>query len=618
MKKYVLSVLASIFLIFITIFIGKFENSSQSNLIEDIIFFNIQKNASSEIISCWSCDGSNYYVFLPSYATLSNVQIQFKNIQVYIDGMKIDNGSFFDDFLINTSYRLQVGEDNSFVYSLEFIQSDNIATMYIQTESGDMKYIHADKDHEENIIVTLYDSEGKLEYVSSTFDSISGRGNSTWQYYEKKPYILTLSEPNDLLNIGIGEKWILLANAIDNTNLRNKLIYDFAHEVGINWAPNCEFIDLYLNGEYAGLYLLCEKVENVLERLGVNQGGYLFDLDLATRISDLNAPFIINKGVVVEIVKPKACSEVQIEFLKNRIMEMNDTILSEDGVNIDTGKIWTDYIDIDSWARKYLIEEIFQNYDAGACSQYFYWLPDIENDKIYAGPLWDYDNTLGLQTHYNPRCFLAQRVWKNANIYTPWYKALCQKETFYNYVVDLYKNIFEPQLQSLLSSKIDEAVAYYLMALEMNHLRWISLYGDLQVSDSIDYMKSFLRERVEFLNSAWIEGVDYCAICLKVSNSDYLYYAVQSGTNCEELPTPLELGILNADGWYNEATGKIFNMSQCVTEDLSLYIKENETNNENNILGGLRSSLIPPLCIILLLFLFWKIDTGRRFKKVQQ
>lgn len=535
--------------------------------------FRILCSGNEEVISCWSGDGSSYYVFLPSYAELSQVQV-ITDKTLYLDGTKLSDGDFCGGYSLNEPYELRIGNRNASGYSLEFVKSANTAAMYIETKSGDMDQIHKDKDYEEGASMALYNSDGTVNFTDGGGISVSGRGNYSW-FLDKKPYIIKLPEEGDLLGMGTAEKWILLANAIDNTNLRNKLIYDFAGEFQEYWSPECEYVDLYLNGEYAGLYLLAEKVEVGENRLNLGEGSYLFNLDLDTRNADPATCIAVNEGTAAEIQYPKEISEVHLQAAKRLLQEMQQALLAEDGVNADTKKSWDEYIDADSWAWKYLIEEVFENYDAGACSQYFYWNPEGDDRRIFAGPIWDYDNTLGASTQKNPRCFLAQRMWKAPEVYTPWFGALCEKEEFYNRVVALYETRFLPKLQELADSGIEEAAKQIADAAEMNRLRWSASYEDLQVSEWVELMQSFLEERIEFLNSAWLDGKQYRNICLEIPK-DYRYFEVEKGTCIESLPTPAELDISDSLVWYDKETGELFDESRPIVEDMVLYDKDGE------------------------------------------
>ena len=123
-----------------------------------------------------------------------------------------------------------------------------------------MEKVHADKSHKEKAFIVLLTKSGSMEYEGNGLDEIKGRGNSSW-YSHKKPYHLNLFSPASLLGMHSSRHWILLANASDRTNLRNKLVYDFAGKTTLPWSPKCQFVDLFINGKYNGLYLLSEQAE---------------------------------------------------------------------------------------------------------------------------------------------------------------------------------------------------------------------------------------------------------------------------------------------------------------------------------------------------------------------
>ena len=77
----------------------------------------------------------------------------------------------------------------------------------------------------------------------------------------KKPYLLKLTRKSDFLGMRPAKKWVFLANAADETNLRNKIVYDFARRLDFGFVPDSRFADVFLNGRYTGLYLITEKVE---------------------------------------------------------------------------------------------------------------------------------------------------------------------------------------------------------------------------------------------------------------------------------------------------------------------------------------------------------------------
>ena len=87
-----------------------------------------------------------------------------------------------------------------------------------------------------------------------------------------------------------------------------------------------------------------------------------------------------------------------MDSLKSWFLEMEKALYADDYVNPDTGKEIFEYLDLESFARKYLLEEVFLNMDMGVTSHYLYM---DESGKLYEGPPWDLDNTCLL---YTSRC----------------------------------------------------------------------------------------------------------------------------------------------------------------------------------------------------------------------
>lgn len=109
--------------------------------------------------------------------------------------------------------------------------------------------------------------QGNDEYQKSSIlyngaAEIKGRGNSTWDYAVanglKKPYKLKLDKKTDILGMGKNKHWVLLANVIDHTNMRNQLMYEFARDIGMECFMDSKPVVLVMNGEYIGFYELCE------------------------------------------------------------------------------------------------------------------------------------------------------------------------------------------------------------------------------------------------------------------------------------------------------------------------------------------------------------------------
>ena len=572
--------------------------------------FSIDDNTGQVMISVYEANDDNVLVFLPSYAKMGNVKLHTEE-KLYIDGKNIEDGTPCENYEENKVYDLKINETEN--RRIQFIKSANIATMYINTISGSMDKVYEDIDHEEMVDVKLVDTNGTVANENRRA-KIKGRGNSTWGGDNKKnPYNLSLSKEDTLLGMRANTKWNLLANVADHTDLRNKIVYDFARSVGVP-SPECEFVDLYLNGEYNGLYLLTENIDCNILNIPDNGSNYLFQRDI--HVNNGETAFTTYTHQPIKVKCPKINNKNRLDKLKSHVQSMENAILSDDGIDAVTGKRWTDFVDVDSWAKKYLIEEIFASQDAGINSQYFYWQSDSDS-KIYAGPAWDYDLSIGNSvTMSNPRFFAALRPNVNKEHNTYFYSGLYSKNEFYERTIELYKNHFIPKLEDVYGSEIDRVAADIMTAHRMSELRWGQKAGDESFISNIDEMKDYLRRHIEFLNSAWIDNVKYNTVSFDIDINDndiwfgYKYYTVENGKRYKDFPSAGELGISNEIEWYNKDTGEMYDPNEPITQDITLCSKiilEKEQNNDNDIDLQVKIRSILKQITIITLFLFFVV-----------
>ncbi len=567
MKKYLWILILSIPLLLLTggIMISSVDEMEEANpLLDELSFVLSSEDGNSEMIRCWEDTDGNLVVFLPSYASMSALTMEPSRFgSIRIDGKEVRDGMDCSGFELGTDYSITDGNEEAMI---RFLKSANVATMYIETESESMDRIHRDKAHKENAGIRLFTEKGELAYSGDGFDRIRGHGNSTWKL-DKRPYNLYLSGAADLLGLGRNVKWVLLANAYDSTALCNKIILDLAEKVRSfnGFAPHTAYVDLYLNSEYAGLYLLSEHVACFDNSEVMPEGGVLFTTTYHPRADTTDFNY---DGSKAQVVLPDPVTESCLRELENALLKFHEVLLSEDPEDLR----WMEYTDIDSWARKYLIEEISMNNDAGATSQYYIWNA-LEN-KVYAGPCWDYDDILGGWLDRSPRSFLANREWVSDDFYTPWFHELLKKPAFQEKVRTVYREVFLPELEWLLETGIQEYVQTIDMARFMDSVRW----ENDDAEEGTEWITDVLEERVDFLNSAWIEGKRYHTITLK-GLYYYRFYSVPDGEDGSFLPSPDSMELPDSyqvtvgDTWYYEDTGEPFDPKAVITQDITLFAK---------------------------------------------
>lgn len=229
---------------------------------------------------------------------------------------------------------------------------------------------------------------------------IRGRGNSTWNQ-AKKPYKIKLDDKSELLGMAREKDWVLLANALDRSQLRTYAAGELGRATDLEWTPDSEWVEVVLNGEYLGVYQLAEQVEVKSRRLDIAEmepedvagealtGGYLLEID--ARLEENAEPgFRTARNVPVVIKEPDPAQPEQFRYIRNHVQQFEDLLYSPGFADPATG--YRSMLDVDSFIDWYLVEELTKNQDGLFSSSYFY---KDRNELLQFGPLWDFDMSMG-------------------------------------------------------------------------------------------------------------------------------------------------------------------------------------------------------------------------------
>lgn len=515
-----------------------------------------------------------FYMFIPDYISFGQMSVHLDSVnQIQMEQTVLNEGEMLpDEFIYDQTYSVEYRSGKRSVQQkIRFVKTGALPSVYITTQSQSMKKVHAKKGNEESGSIAVYSENGLLN-CRENLSSIKGRGNETWNY-GKKPYGITLENAQNLLEMGSAQKWILIANYLDESNIRNKMVLDYAKKIGLPYAVDSKWVNLYLNGEYAGLYLLAEKIETGENRVDIaaptkdTDSSLIVSMEMEQRMVEQKLSYFkTEEEQVFRIHEPEKASSEQIESMQLTFQDLENAILDPSGDNA-----WMNLINLDSWAKVYLIQEIFMGVDNCFMSQYFYRNQSDVDSRIYAGPVWDFDSILGVGTDQcieNPRCFLANRLYVTSYWKTPWFYQLYRNPVFYEYVTKLYQDSFLEQLQELISDTIPEYEKYIETAQNANRIRW---YFDRTEPVAMD-IADFLSERIDFLNSAWIDGVQYHIISMdKMDRTKYLYYAIEDGKTFDSIPSLESVyGEKYFDGWIDTETKEKVDSQSIITKDMNL------------------------------------------------
>lgn len=514
------------------------------------------------------------YFFLPSFVQDNRIYCdRIKKEAMEIDGKSVSGWKSFE-WEEQTVYSISYdGTD----YDVVFMKSANLPSLFIETDSGSMDYLNADKENEEAGEINLIMASGSVEY-QGRLKKVSGRGNSTFAT-AKKPYTFTLEEAYPLCGLDMGKKWNLLALHYEENKMQSKLIYDMAAYLGMEYTPGSTWVDLYCNGNYQGLYLLTEAItvgdgrveiydlekenERTIKPSNIT-GGYLLERDVTESLEPTEVYFttnICNYNFVINT--PKVPTEEEYSYIKDFVQNIENLLVSG-----DTG--YKNYMDLDSFAKQFLIDKLVLNPDAMRSSTFYY--KDQDSDVLKVGPLWDYDRAMGVSM---PDYETA--IGDYPDTMNDWYMPLYAEEEFHRKLLSYYEQLL-PYLQELIETGIDAYAESLEAAVAMDTTKWPlgSVYTEHE--SYVRYLKYFLTNRIRFLNEEWsvsgtiLEG-DFSSgeehtVCFYAEDGTLLdSYPAKDGECVTSLPE------LDQDSfeWRYHLDGKGFDTRYPVFEDMNLY-----------------------------------------------
>lgn len=389
--------------------------------------------------------------------------------------------------------------------------------------------------------MVLSDLEGNTLYEGGL--EIKLRGNST-KNLNKHPYKIKLETKSDLFGMGKNKHWVLLANDIDHTLIRNKITFDFAAAIGMKYASQSELVSVFLNGNYQGVYQLCEHIRVDEERVDIydwedfftteewseemsmkqeefeeaaktpQTGGFLLEADfyalqdsaLSKVVTNFRQPFYFNTPDVV----PK--DSALYAYAKNYIQSFEYALHSEDYIYNSDDKHYSAFgIQYDGkengwfasvseveytdpafdgyhYSRLFDMDSLVQNFlvceltmNWDSMKNSMFLYKDIEG-PAYMGPVWDFDWAYGNINMYHIDTYVTDAWHTTYNGFT--------REQFYQSVQWNRYLIKDP---------------YFLMKVyeKYHNIREKELQNLL---DSLDYYKEFLYSDGTLNDKRWLYG----------------------------------------------------------------------------------------------------------------
>lgn len=388
------------------------------------------------------------------------------------------------------------------------------------------------------------------------------RGNSSLSFDQKKYTLETWDDTGADLKVsllGMPEEsdWVLLAPYNDISLVRDVFAFDMWTEMG-HWAPRTRMCEVFLNGNYVGVYVFCEKIKRDPNRVDIAKlkpedvegreltGGYIVRVDVADDDKySWNSPIAgevggtqggwgwggTNTTVVWSVFQPKI-DELQAEqkaYIKNFVNEMEQSFQASNFADPDQG--YARYVDVPSFVDYFIHTELSLNADGFKRSSYFYKTKDKKDGtaaKMFAGPVWDYNLAYG-------NCNFCNANNVNAWVYegcttnpTPaFWKKLTTDPSFMQQVRDRYAQLRQTLIsQERINQFFDDYAALLNEAKDRHYAKYSNLFSDgnnggwwwggstnpvasfaayfvSSYEEEISTVKQWFAQRLEFLDKQW-------------------------------------------------------------------------------------------------------------------
>ena len=334
------------------------------------------------------------------------------------------------------------GDDGKGLGSLLIIQGSPVTSLMFQIDDKGFRAINGSQDRSITAGTVIAVEGDGTESCNSQLRLMKTRGKNSFTY-NKKSYEFKLEDKAPLGGMPKDRTWLLLANYADVSMLRNQITLDLCREIGLPYSVRCTPADVWINGQYLGLYLLTEKIQIKKHRVNITNleeamekvnpepldtfekssikdgplpfmrgyeipndpeditGGYLVTIEKPFRMGKFGYVGVGTiQNVYFRIKEPTYPSLAEIRYLAERIGQMHDAVYAEDGRDPATGKHYSEFLDVNSFVLKFLVDDMSKNYDAAAGSQYMFKDSDKVDPLFYAGPAWDYDISYGNAWRY--------------------------------------------------------------------------------------------------------------------------------------------------------------------------------------------------------------------------
>ncbi|MGD0584093.1 MAG: CotH kinase family protein [Bacteroidales bacterium] len=386
---------------------------------------------------------------------------------------------------------------------------------------------------------------GKLNDINDSGTDYDGpigieiHGQSS-QMFPKKSFSVeirkteTIDSTASLLDMPSNADWLLIANYSDKTLLRNALTYFYGAKIGGGWQPRFRFCVVYLNGDYNGIYMLTERIKRDSARVNISKlaetdntgdeltGGYIVKVDKIwdltpdeyfTTTPGITLPNTMNYTFSYDYPKADRITTAQKDYIKS-FLTTAETILNSSGF-MDPANGIQKYFDYGSFADYQIMQELSNNVDGYRLSQFFYKMKITHGNKLFAGPLWDFDLAYANANYYDYNYATSGWLYiHNAPDWEHpmhWWTRLMEDPVYVRRFVTRWREIRRGAFRTdSVMHFIDSTTTYMGAEITKNFQKWPIIgtwvwpnyYVGTTYEDDVSFLKSWITERMNWMDYA--------------------------------------------------------------------------------------------------------------------
>ena len=468
---------------------------------------------------------------LKSYILIPSFELDCE--QATVGAVVQTSGNDKHDFSKSVNYEVKMndGTYRTFTVKMSIPKVPKLPVIRINTENA---YPILDKKNYIPGTVVIEDPDGaywdtpRLE-VKIVENGVRGRGNSTWDM-PKKPYKIKFDEKISIFGLGEDKEWVLLANYADKTLLRNVVAMKLSEIVGMEWTPSMLPVEVYLNDEYMGCYTFSEHKKVSKHRVDLdivgesdNSGDAVtgdYYMEIEQNLDETTCFRTSICGIPMMFSDPEVPTAAQYDYIVGYFYDAESALMGSNFTDPENG--WQKYIDIESFAKAYIVNELTKNIDGNMRKSSF--ITKEKGKKLEMYHLWDYDLTLGNCNYLDdefgatdgPEGWFIKdfscNYWTHGWNHTNWYTRLTDDPAFCAKV----KEIWDKHHQEL--SSIPDFIDVKAMIMEdaqkRNFKRWdilnISVWPNVVVKGTyageVEYLKDYYTKRFRWLDGKFNVG----------------------------------------------------------------------------------------------------------------